>query len=807
MVQNQLNQPGIDKNQFGLSSARVRSRVGSQPIKPLKLPTFPQPDRQENSVQAVHADTAAKLNTASSLASTTESEPQPPEPNGEELPTGSKNPPAPKRGSSTTHKTGLKTKALPKNSPVAKLRRKAAAVDLTRKLAAAQQTAGKTAQKLSNTATTTYRSLLPPLDRSLSWLNRRKQSLQWLVIWLSILGSFGGITGLAFVWLASPPPSADCRKVTSESMSAQRLYCAQELARSGKLADLAAGIALLENWPTQAPLYNDAQEEITEWSRLILVIAQGQMAQGKLKEAIEAVSQIPASSSVYLEAQELVTAWRQEWQKGEAVVAVAQEAIKAQNWKLASQQVGELGYFDREYWRLERADVLFKQIVREKQARQNLTQAQKLGKHQRLEQLSEAIGLLRQVPDNTYASEEAQKLLQAWSQTLITAALEQWQAGDREGALATAVKIPLAPSLPAAGLDLIRLSQANQLVADKLQPEAAMLNVKEMWALLEAVAAVRQIKSDSPFYEEAQAVQQTWQAHLQDLTQLGFANMIAHGGDRAALEFAVAQASQIQENRPRYAQSQALMAQWQRDIQGLEDLPYLALGQRWAASGKVPDLRTAIAQVRQIPDDRAAWHKAQELITTWTAQIQTIEDQPTWNQAQKLAKQGKLSEAIEMASRIQPNRALHSEAQTGIETWKAKLQAAEVAADRPILDRAYSLAATERLTMAIDLASQIAPGRALYSEAQAAIEAWSDQRDDIWKGWSESPPTNNELETDAETEAPTTDLATESSASESSEAEAPESEVPADAAVAASDSSNSMEGYYNEGYAGSSQSH
>jgi hypothetical protein len=803
MGQNQLNQPDVDKNQvsrnqFGLSAAKLRSQTGSLPITPLKLPTFPQPTHSEDSVQLDRTNALDSSNSAAPLAPTETPGLHPP------LVANLPSPPPPSQPLSASNvgqatEAALETQVFVETAPATnpcEPPQTASATDksvscLSNRLASAQQTVSTTTQTLSKSAATTYQSLLPSIERSITWLNQRKKSLQWLVIWLAILGSFGGITGLAFVWLTSPPPSADCRKVTTESMSTQRLYCAQEVARSGKLADLAAGIALLENWSPQAPLYKDAQAAITEWSRLILVIAQSQTAQGKLKEAIDAVGYIPASSPVYLEAQELVSAWRQEWQKGESVVAVAQEAIRSQNWKLASQQVGELGYFDREYWRLERADMLFKQIVREKQARQNLIQAQKLAKDRQLEKISEAIGLLRQVPANTYASAEAQALLQDWSQMLISAALEQWQAGDRETALALAFKIPLSPTLPAAGLDLIRLSQANQLVAAKLQPDATLLNLKEMWALLEAVSAVRQIQPNSPFYDEAQAVQQTWQAHLQDLTQLGFATVIANAGDRAALELAVSQASQIQEDRPRYRQSQALIAQWQRDIQGLEDLPYLALGQRWAASGKIAGLRTAIAQVRQIPDDRAAWHRAQDLIATWTAQIQTIEDQPIWNQAQKLAKQGKWSDAIEVAHRIQPNRALYASAQAGIEEWKAKLQAAEIAADRPILDRAYALAASERLTMAIDLASQIAPGRALYSEAQAAIEAWVDQRDAIWKGWADSPPS-------ASDESETSEIETPASASdaESLGTTVPEVETPTGSPVA---------GYYDESDGSSSQ--
>jgi hypothetical protein len=591
-------------------------------------------------------------------------------------------------------------------------------------------------QTLARTSAT-YQSVLPSLQGSLAWLKQRQQPLQWLAVWLTIFGSFGGVTGVAYFWLTNPP-SADCRRVTIESMSVQRLYCAQELAQSGELADLAAGIALLDNWSAEAPLYDDAQGQISEWSRLILVMAQGQMAQGQLQQAIATVGEIPASSAVYPEAQDLIAAWQQEQRQGEAIIAVAQEAIKAQNWNLATRQVRELGAFDRDYWRLDQADALVKQIVREKQAHQQLRQAKKLAKAQS-KNLPEAIGLLQQIPAHTHVSPEAQALLQEWSQTLVAVALEHWEAGDRATAATIALTIPRLSTLPAAGLDLIRLSQAHQLVADQLLPQSPELKATEIWTLLEALAAVQLIQPSSLFYQEAQAAQRDWQAQLQDLTQLSFANLIAWGGDRSTLELAVAQAQQISPERPHHFQAQALIAQWQEQIEAWQDRPYLARGQRWAATGQLPGLQMAIAQVQQIPSDRAAWQTAQDLIATWVAQIQTIEDQPTWDQAQKLAKQGKLGEAIDVALRIQPNRALHADAQAAIADWKAKLQAAEIAADQPLLDRAYALAARQRLTMAIDLASQIAPGRALHSEAQAAIDAWVDQRDSIWKSWSDLP--------------------------------------------------------------------
>lgn len=119
------------------------------------------------------------------------------------------------------------------------------------------------------------------------------------------------------------------------------------------------------------------------------------------------------------------------------------------------------------------------------------------------------------------------------------------------------------------------------------------------------------------------------------------------------------------------------------------------------------------------------------------------------DKAQALAKQGKLNEAIAVAEKIQPNRALYNQAQTGINDWKNKLRDAEIAADQPILDRAYGLAARQRLTMAIEVASQIAPDRALYDEAQAAIDIWTDERDSIWQVWADDPSLIEEANSDA----------------------------------------------------------
>ncbi|NJO40094.1 MAG: hypothetical protein HC769_33585 [Cyanobacteria bacterium CRU_2_1] len=707
MVGKQFDRSDVNETHNpGKSVSRGRSNVGSQPIQPLKISAFSK--RREVPVKDTHTDTvlASAKNSDSTVA-----------------------PHAPALASKTIElgKSGKPTKS-------AKL-------------------AKSTKAKASRPA---YR--LPPVD--LFNLQRtivqqclvptlKSKMLRMSIAWLGAVAAIGSATGLAFLWLASPPPPTDCQTVTLQSPEAHRLYCAQEKANSGKLDDLVAGMKLLQQWTPEQPLYREARQAIDDWSALVLLSARGRMAKGDVKQAIEAANQIPAASEVYLEAQEEIAQWRQEWQHGDVIYAKAQEAIKAQNWKLASQQVLELGYLNHEYWRIQQADGLSKQIVVEKQARISLTQAQKVAKGGTPEVLGQALALVKQIPSNTYASPEAQTVLQQWSQTLINVGLQQWRDGDRPGAMATALQIPLNPSLPSEGRDLIQFSQAQTLANKSLTSTQTEPTWSEIWSLLEALAAIQQIAPESIFYADAQAEREIWQAQLEDLKQLGLAHLTASLNDRSALQFAIAQANLIRVDRPRSTQAQTLIAQWNQKIQQLDDQPYLARAQNWAASGQIPDLRTAIAQANQIPTDRAAWQQAQGLIAQWYQQIQTIEDQPILDKAQALAKQGKLNEAIAVAEKIQPNRALYNQAQTGINDWKNKLRDAEIAADQPILDRAYGLAARQRLTMAIEVASQIAPDRALYDEAQAAIDIWTDERDSIWQVWADDPSLIEEANSDA----------------------------------------------------------
>jgi hypothetical protein len=108
--------------------------------------------------------------------------------------------------------------------------------------------------------------------------------------------------------------------------------------------------------------------------------------------------------------------------------------------------------------------------------------------------------------------------------------------------------------------------------------------------------------------------------------------------------------------------------------------------------------------------------------------VERVQDQPILNQALALAKKGDLNGAIQIAEKIGSERSLYAEAQSNIGQWVAQIQAVE---DRPILNDAEALASEGRLSEAINRASDIGPSRAMYGEAQARISDWAEQRRQI----------------------------------------------------------------------------
>jgi hypothetical protein len=206
-----------------------------------------------------------------------------------------------------------------------------------------------------------------------------------------------------------------------------------------------------------------------------------------------------------------------------------------------------------------------------------------------------------------------------------------------------------------------------------------------------------------------------------DWRTLARAGSDAELGTAESIESAIATASQIETSSPLYQKSQELIGRWKLEIQ---DVALLAKAKDLAATGNLPDLNAAIAEASQVPSGNPRYQEAQREIRDWNRRIQTVEDQPYLDRARELAQDGTvpaLQAAIAQASSITGNRALYREAQQQIGKWRYQIQVQE---DQPYLDRAIAFGNAKDYQEAIDAASQIRRGRALYPEARTQMRRW-----------------------------------------------------------------------------------
>jgi hypothetical protein len=211
------------------------------------------------------------------------------------------------------------------------------------------------------------------------------------------------------------------------------------------------------------------------------------------------------------------------------------------------------------------------------------------------------------------------------------------------------------------------------------------------------------------------------EAQKDDLINLGNALTQAAAGNVSGLEAAINSVQKVVAGRPLFAKGQTLLARWQREVQ---DITQLEKARTFASSGLVTDLKTAINEAKSIPSGNPRYSEASTEISRWTRQVETIEDQPLLDRATQIANFGgqpSLQEAINEASRIAKGRALYKQAQTKIGQWTDSIQRQQ---DQPFLDQARTLASSGNIPAAISTAQQIRSGRALSQEAQNDIETW-----------------------------------------------------------------------------------
>jgi soluble cytochrome b562 len=543
--------------------------------------------------------------------------------------------------------------------------------------------------------------------------HKRSQGLFWLVAL-----STSALTGvIAFSWLTALPPVPNCRKLFKPTLSdAGQLYCADQSARKGDEASLSDALQLAGSITESNPLFEQSKQLSDHWSESILVLARKKVETGDLKKGIALAQKVPKTSTVHANAQEMIQDWQGNWQKGDAIFKKAKEAIRDQNWAIAMEQVRDLVQIGSGYWQGQ-ADKIVKEMSIEQEAFYKIAAAQEVADSGRPEDFAKAIQAVSKIDPKRLARKRVGEKIDEWSEKLVEVAKQAQSSGNYEQMIDAAQKVPPTAKVVKVAASYLQLGRAGTVVKDET-----------LWSAIQAHAFASQIDSNTPVFEQSKPQRQKWEGQIQTWGQLAIAQWFAGIDQVSGYHMAIDQAAMVGPEQPRRTEAQTFIASWNKQISSFQDRQFIARAKQFAVDNTIASLQSAITEASKILSGQPLRDAAQTLVVQWGDAVQKIEDQPILDQAIALAKKGDLNAAIQAAGKISSSRALYRDAQARVGEWVAQIQAVE---DRPILNDADALANEGRLTDAIVRASDIRSSRAIYGEAQSRISDWSERRRQI----------------------------------------------------------------------------
>lgn len=376
--------------------------------------------------------------------------------------------------------------------------------------------------------------------------------------------------------------------------------------------------------------------------------------------------------------------------------------------------------------------------------------------------LLEAIALLDSLPENHSLREEANRLIEQWSDQVLDQTEEIFNQGKLQEAIAAARKILPKTSAYRLVEDRVKRWESIWAEAENIYRQAETeLRRREYRRAFDQ--AIRLLTVENQFWQTTRydGLIKTIDIARNDGNQLYEAERLANNSGAAGLLKALKLAESIKPNSYVYRAAQKVLAKIgrkmlvvaqaslnRRDLQGAlnllgnvpnlgnlkseaQDLTILANAQYQAWQGSTADIEEAIAQAQQIGVGRPLAQKAQQWIARWRQEIEAI---AKLRQAQDLARSGNLgdlSAAIAQASTVSDSNPRREEVEKQINEWRNQIQTTE---DQPILAQAEQSASAgdvAALQTAISQAQQIGRGRALYAEAREKIRQWRSQLQEI----------------------------------------------------------------------------
>jgi hypothetical protein len=549
----------------------------------------------------------------------------------------------------------------------------------------------------------------PPGEYNPLWRIFLKKWQFWLAVSLIMSVGMGFVAISSLLNLTS---QSNCSKIFWPTASANdRFFCAQEAASKRTADDLLRAIELVNALPPDHPLRPRINGQIDRWSQDILRLGNSSFQEGRLEEAIAIARKIPQNVPAYETVQKQIEKWQSIWSDAEKTYRTAEDYLRQEEWAQAFRQATLLLDSGNTFWESAKYEQLTKVIEATKAEGNKLVKARNTASDGSLDNLVTGIKLAQGIGQNSYLYQAANKLIAEFSKKIMAIAQKRLQAGDWQQAAAIVNQIPEAGNLKE------QIQDFNLLASATAQGMTGSVD-----GLSKAIELAQKLNSGRPLYKQAQDLVGRWQQEMADVKVLDLASRLAAPGGVKDLRAAIAQLQTVPESNPRTAEVRSQISRLSRQIELLEDSPYLQRANDLANTGDPNSLEAAVAQASRIAQGRALYGEAQGKIQAWIERRQRLVDQPFLERAQQLAARGNLAEAIEMARRIRSGRVLYEEARSNIRNWEAQFQGEQGLQSARQAARAGT---ADALQSAISLALQVPDSSSLSSQATEAIDEWS----------------------------------------------------------------------------------
>jgi hypothetical protein len=564
----------------------------------------------------------------------------------------------------------------------------------------------------------------------------------WSAFW-AILATMVGGTGITgYLLMIAVPPTPNCQKISPISSDSERLYCAQVGAETREIPKLRAAVELVQGWTEHHPLYREGQRLLKTWSLDLMRAGRKQLNEGSIDRAIATLKIVPPSSPIYNETQAAIDKWTQQADNSANIDGKFDLAMKKGDWNEAFVILQIVQQMRGNYWNTYKYEQMSGKLAIERAGWDKLQAAKdalngkdfsnyivgakrpdldknRTDKQEQAEEplpttsqpILKAMALANQIDNSTYVYQEGQRLRSRWSNQLVNLSVTAYKQQEFNEAIDLAQKVPSDVASYQEAQDWVKLNRAH-VSAGK----------RHMLAIMDAIAQVKKIPKTSTIYTLARTRKSNWQAMLKQQTQFQWAKSLASFQQPATLALAIDTANQIPATSDVGQTMQSEVATWNRQIQTIDNRVTLAKARQIANKGdSLINLKAAARLASKITKDQPLGAAATEVVGEWNHKIQTIEDTPILVRAQALATSGNLTQAVTLASKIAPGRALYATAQAQVRYWSLELQ--EIA-DRRTLDRAIAIYRQGKIAAGIELASTIGRRSPVYGDARLYIANW-----------------------------------------------------------------------------------